>query len=104
MVNFFYNLLDKWLKDWLLETHSLSIIPVAQRIIECLAFNRAITLEELVKNVSMKKEDIIGILDRYSIQKDVFSSSSFYLMTGSELDTILKLKRNYILISLCILS
>lgn len=84
--NFFYNLLDKWLKDWFLETHSLSVIPIAQRIIECLAFNGAITLEELVKNVSMKKEDIIGILDRYSIQKDVFSSSSFYLMTGSELE------------------
>jgi hypothetical protein len=91
--HFFYNLLDKWLKDWLLETHSLSIIPVAQRIIECLAVNGAITLEELVKNVSMKKEDIIGILDRHSIQKDLFSSSSFYSMTGSELESDIKAQK-----------
>jgi hypothetical protein len=91
--HFFYDLLDKWLKDWLLETQSLSIIPVAQRIMESLAFNGAITLQELVKNVSMKKEDIIRILDRYSIQKDLFSSSSFYLMTGSELESNIKAQK-----------
>jgi hypothetical protein len=91
--HFFYNLLDKWLKDWLLETHSLSLIPIAQRIIECLAFNGAFTLEELVGNVSMKKEDIVGVLERYSIQKDLFSSSSFYLMTGSELESDIKAQK-----------
>lgn len=91
--DFFYNLLDKWLEDWILDIHSQTLVPISQRIIECLAFNGSTTLEKLVEKACMKKKDVVEVLNKYSTQNDLFSSTPFSSMTGSELEYDIKAQK-----------
>jgi hypothetical protein len=52
-----------------------SSISLSQVVIECLAFHGAMTLHQLIKKTNAKEENLIQILNRYSVQPD----SSFNL-------------------------
>jgi len=61
---FFDSMLDNWIQN-------LSNNSATQKVIECLAINRSITLNELIKKTSLKKEEIIEILKNNSLQADL---------------------------------
>jgi hypothetical protein len=94
--HFFNHLLDQWLldnnssKDVGLSSPLLVHIP--QIIIERLALNRSLTLEQLVENSGLQQEQINRVLSKYSIQSNNFSSLLDNLTTKSRYDTEIQRK------------
>jgi hypothetical protein len=61
---FFDSMLDNSIQN-------LSNNSATQKVIECLAINRSITLNELIKKTRLKKEEIIEILKNHTLQADL---------------------------------
>jgi len=58
--NFFEIVLDNWIQN-------LSEAFATQKVIECLAINRSITLEELIIKTDLKEDEIIAVLHNHTI-------------------------------------
>jgi hypothetical protein len=59
--NFFDIVLDNWLQN-------LPNNFATQKVIECLAINRSITLDELIKKTGLKEDEIIAVLKSHTVQ------------------------------------
>ena len=67
---FLSSLFDSFLEQELHACDSYDAIPISQIIIECLALNGSVTLEELFDLSRAKKNDVIRVLNKYSIQRN----------------------------------
>jgi hypothetical protein len=56
-------MLDNWIQN-------LSKSFTSQKVIECIAINRSITLDDLIKKTSLKKDEVIAILHNHSVETD----------------------------------
>jgi hypothetical protein len=80
--HFFNNLVDQWLVDNInskdVKSSSLSSLPPLvnrpQIVLECLALNRLLTLQQLVEKSGLQQEQINRVLSKYSMQRTNFSS------------------------------
>jgi DNA-binding MarR family transcriptional regulator len=83
--HFFNNIVDQWLLDnnynnsRNVESSLSSLLPslvqIPQIVIECLALNRSLTLQQLVEKSGLQQEEINRVLGKYSMQSNNFSSS-----------------------------
>jgi hypothetical protein len=62
--NFFNTMLDNWIGN-------LSKGFASQMVVECLAINRSMTLDDLIKKTGLKKDEVIAILHNHSLQTDL---------------------------------
>jgi hypothetical protein len=44
----------------------IRMVPIAQKVIECLALNRSITLQQLAEKTNADKEILINVLNNYT--------------------------------------
>ena len=73
---FLTHLFEDVFEQWL-QTHDAHSLPLSQKVMECLAFNGQLTIEELIDKTGATNEDIIEVINNYSIQEKSFSSSLF---------------------------
>jgi hypothetical protein len=67
---FLTHLFDDILARWF-ETHDdLYELPLSQKVIECLALHGSLTMEELIEKTGAKKEEVIKVLNKYSIREN----------------------------------
>jgi DNA-binding PadR family transcriptional regulator len=78
---FLIPLFDTILAQWLQAHNDPRSISLSQQVIECLAFNGPSIMQKLVEETSAKKEDLIKILNNYSIQSNTRQNSSPYMYT-----------------------
>jgi DNA-binding MarR family transcriptional regulator len=77
--NFFNNIVDQWLLDnnnskEIKSSSSPPLVKIPQVVIECLALHRSLTLSQLIKKSGLQEEQINGVLGKYSIQSNNYSS------------------------------
>ena len=49
---------------------NINEVSLSQKILECIAMNRAVTLQELVKKIGTSEESIKEVLNRYTMKLD----------------------------------
>ena len=65
---FFNRLINKWFEENC--TSNINEVSLSQKILECIAMNRAVTLQELVKKIGTSEESIKEVLNRYTMKLD----------------------------------
>ena len=91
--NFFNNIVDQWLLDnnsKKVESSLLSsppLVKIGQIVLECLALNRLLTLQQLIEKSGLQQEQINRVLSKYSMQSNNFSSPLDKLAAKSQDDT-----------------
>lgn len=68
--SFFEGILDKWLQDEYPDGYNPSLIPIPQKIIECLSLNPSISLQQLAEKTNTNEKDLAKVLNNYTVQSD----------------------------------
>jgi hypothetical protein len=63
---FFNKLINNWFEENC--TSNINEVSLSQKILECIAMNRAIPLQELVKKIGASEESIKEVLNRYTMK------------------------------------
>ncbi|MGH9979886.1 MAG: hypothetical protein ACRD8Z_29200, partial [Nitrososphaeraceae archaeon] len=86
MKDLFENMLENWLKFY----GNTDIVPVAQRLIEYLAFNGPTHLNQLIKETGSSKEEI----DKFLVENDISLRNISFDTTNPKLQSRKKVKNN----------
>jgi hypothetical protein len=92
--NFFDIILTQWLQDNISEYRDSLFVPISQKVIECLALNRSITLQQLAKKINTEEQDVIKVINNYSLLGD-FSSNPYHTTSESYYDVDMQ-KKTYV--------
>jgi hypothetical protein len=63
-------LFDSILDQWLQARHDLQSISISQKLLECLAMNGPSTIQELMEETNLKKEDLLKVINNYLVQSN----------------------------------
>ena len=73
--SFFDSILDRWLQDEYPDNYNPPLIPIPQKIIECLSLNPSITLQATAEKTNTNEEHLAKVLNNYTLQNDISSNT-----------------------------